>query len=60
MKEWGPAGLMTSSSAGHDPYVAPQRISTIIRTFLAKIFVGLFFFGNDHDENLENLLLSQQ
>ena len=28
MKKCGPAGPMTGSSAGHDPYVAPRTIST--------------------------------
>ena len=39
MKNEASRSLMTGSSAGHDPYVAPRKF-VLIRTFLVQIFGG--------------------
>ena len=39
MKNEASRSLMTGSSAGHDPYVAPRKF-VLIRTFLAQCFGG--------------------
>ena len=64
MKNEASRSLMTGSSAGHDPYVAPRKF-VLIRTFLAQIFGGRLWMKmrasrNDHGENSENPLLSLQ